>query len=191
MLYRYIIKLWYNPLSKIYCRIKKVKLGQNVDFNGFMSIRRKKNSHIIIGNHCRFHSRKFALPIVLNSPCRIVTTDLNAQIFIGDFTGASGVNIVASTNINIGQNVLIGSNTTIVDTDFHSSNPNSRINNELKGKPIVIENNVFIGMNCVILKGVRIGENSVIGANSVVMKDIAPNSIAMGNPCTVLIKRKW
>lgn len=191
MLYRYLIKLWYNPLTKFYCKIKMVQLGTNVDFNGFISIRKKKKSKIIIGNHCRFHSRKFALPIALYTPCRFVTTHYNAQINIGDYSGASGANIVASTKIKIGKNVLIGSNTTIVDTDFHSSNPHFRSKNDLPGKPINISDNVFIGMNCLVLKGVTIGENSTIGANSVVTNNIPANSVATGNPCKVLIKRNW
>jgi len=58
-------------------------------------------------------------------------------------------------------------------------------------RPIVIHDHVFLGLNCIVLKGVTIGENSVIGANSVVMTNIPPNSFAMGNPCKVILKRNW
>ena len=51
---------------------------------------------------------------------------------------------------------------------------------------MIIEDNVWIGVNTTILKGVTIGENSIIGANSLVVKDIPPNVIAGGNPCKVL-----
>jgi galactoside O-acetyltransferase len=55
--------------------------------------------------------------------------------------------------------------------------------------PITIGNNVWIGMNSVIMRGVTIGENSIIGANSVVTKDIPANVIAAGNPCKVIKER--
>ncbi len=61
----------------------------------------------------------------------------------------------------------------------------------LHSRPITIENNVFIGYNCLILKGVTIGENSVIGANSVVSNSIPKNSIAIGNPCKLVIREDW
>ena len=55
---------------------------------------------------------------------------------------------------------------------------------------IVIQDNVWIGMNCVVMKGVVIGENSIIGANSIVTKDIPANCIAAGNPCRVIKYRE-
>ena len=57
---------------------------------------------------------------------------------------------------------------------------------EWQPKPIAIGNNVWIGMNCVIMRGVTIGENAVIGANSVVTKNIPANVIAAGSPCKVI-----
>jgi serine acetyltransferase len=185
------IKLFYNPISKIICRINGIPINKNLIFNGIISIKKKKGSLITIGDNCRFHSRKYALPILLQSPCRFVTLQKDAKITFGKNSGASGATIVAASEISIGENVLIGSNTTIVDTNFHSTEPTSRNQTDLTGKKITIENNAFIGMNSLILKGVTIGENSFIGANSVVANNIPPNSIAMGNPCKVIIKRRW
>jgi len=80
----------------------------------------------------------------------------------------------------------------IIDTDFHHSDPGKRYENEnIPARPIIIEDNVFIGTNCMILKGITIGKSSVIGANSVVFTSIPENSIAIGNPCKVIIKKRW
>ena len=87
---------------------------------------------------------------------------------------------------------MIGGESMIFDTDFHNSDPNKRHNvTKIPAKPVVIEDKVFIGANCLILKGVTIDENSVIGVRSVVFKSIPKNSIAAGNPCKVVIKKNW
>ena len=106
-------------------------------------------------------------------------------------SGATGALIVAATKIKIGNNVLIGAYCTIFDNDFHSSDPNKRLSDDYGTSPVLIEDNVFLGFNCLILKGVTIGENSVIGANSVVINNIPKNAIAIGNPCKVIIKKNW
>ncbi|MDP3115406.1 MAG: DapH/DapD/GlmU-related protein [Candidatus Cloacimonadaceae bacterium] len=69
----------------------------------------------------------------------------------------------------------------ITDGDWHSKD--SRVGNPL---PIYIEDNVWIGLNVLVMKGVTIGQNSIIGAGSVVTKDIPANVIAAGNPCKVI-----
>lgn len=113
-----------------------------------------------------------------------------AKIFIGNNVGISGSVISATKQISIGNNVLIGSGCIICDSDAHPIHPHERNNNNLtKSSPIEIEDDVFIGARCIILKGVRIGYGSVIGAGSVVTKNIPPMSIYAGNPA-VLIK-KW
>ena len=74
-----------------------------------------------------------------------------------------------------------GANTYIASTDAHTDDYRAG-----KDRPVVIEDNVWLGLNVVVLKGVHIGENSVIGANSVVTKDIPANVIAAGNPCKII-----
>ncbi|GAO31958.1 galactoside O-acetyltransferase [Geofilum rubicundum JCM 15548] len=74
-----------------------------------------------------------------------------------------------------------GANTLITDSDWHLEDARTG-----KPQPIVIEDNVWLGVNVTVLKGVRIGANSVIGAHSLVVKDIPANVIAAGNPCKVI-----
>ncbi len=82
---------------------------------------------------------------------------------------------------------MVGANVLITDTDWHPLDPYKRHKSEFtKTKPVKIGNNVFIGVNSIILKGTEIGDNSVIGAGSVVAGIIPPNVIAAGNPCKVI-----
>jgi acetyltransferase-like isoleucine patch superfamily enzyme len=85
-------------------------------------------------------------------------------------------------NIEIGEDVAISENCTIWDSDAHTIQYNTIQYN----KPIKIENHVWIGTNCIILKGVTIGEGAVIAAGSVVNKDIPPRVLAGGVPAKVL-----
>ena len=84
---------------------------------------------------------------------------------------------------------MLGADVLIADTDFHSIHPKSRKNNDYShdtAREICLMNNVFVGTRSIILKGVTIGENSVIGAGSVVTSSIPSNVIAAGNPCRVI-----
>lgn len=95
--------------------------------------------------------------------------------------------LVDDTDIYIGNNVLIGPNV-IIDAGTHPINPIIRKKQAQFNVPVYIEDNVWIGGGSIILPGVRIGKNSVIGAGSVVTKDIPENVVAVGNPCRILRK---
>ena len=86
----------------------------------------------------------------------------------------------------------MGGGNSIYTTDFHSLDPTIRASNEdmkhRKCAPVVIEDNVFVGAKCIILKGVTIGENSIVGAGSVVTKSVPPNQIWAGNPAKFIRK---
>jgi acetyltransferase-like isoleucine patch superfamily enzyme len=193
--YRYRNKskiLFFNKLIHLVCKFKGVKIGNDVIFNGFPKVRKCENSSITIGDNCLFNSSKHSVIIGLERPCVFVTSRENSEIRFGNHSGATGSTLVAANKIIIGNHVLIGTNSMILDNDFHNSDPSKRLMMEhIQSRPIIIEDNVFIGTNCMILKGVTIGENSVIGANSVVVTNIPKDSIAIGNPCKVVIKKTW
>lgn len=108
------------------------------------------------------------------------------RTYIGDnFYANFNLVLVDDINIFIGNNVMFAPNVTISATG-HPVHPDLRKNGEQFSFPVKIEDNVWIGSNVVILPGVTIGENSVIGAGSVVTKDIPKNVVAVGNPCKVL-----
>lgn len=160
-----------------------VKLGSNIQFAGKCYFKRFPKSVISIGDNCEFLSRPNSNLIGINRPCMISTLTEEAQLVIGNNCGFSGTVIGAFASIKIGDNVRCGANTLITDSDWHSDDP--RIG---PAKPVVIGNNVWLGLNVVVLKGVEIGENTVIGANSLVTKNIPANVIAAGNPCKEIAK---
>jgi acetyltransferase-like isoleucine patch superfamily enzyme len=185
------ILLWKYPIRLI-CFIKGVRIGRKVNFNGFPVIRRYANSKITIGDNCTFNSARNSVKVGLHDRCTLVTLIKNSEIVFGNNSGGSGIMVLAATKIIVGNNVLIGSHTMIIDNDFHHSDSRKRYENkDIPARRIIIEDNVFIGTNCMILKGITIGKNSVIGANSVVFTSIPENSIAIGNPCKVVIKKRW
>jgi acetyltransferase-like isoleucine patch superfamily enzyme len=173
---------------RMYCH--GVRTARKVKFYGSPTINRFPGSEIIFGDECIFRSFRNSVAMGLYRPCSFVTTRPGARIEVGKNSGGTGITVVAADRITIGQNVMIGAYTTIVDNDFHNSDPSHREQNSFS-TPTIIEDNVFIGFNCMILKGVVIGRNSVIGANSVVVTSIPPNSVALGNPCKVIMIRKW
>ncbi|MHA4812657.1 acyltransferase [Flavitalea flava] len=136
---------------------------------------------VIIGKNCKFISGHTDNLIGINRPCILSATNAGTEIRIGENSGFSGTVIGAFAGITIGDHVKCGANTLITDSDWHPEDPRSG-----PPSPIFIGDNVWLGVNCVVLKGVRIGNNAVIGANSVVTKDIPAGTIAAGNPCKVI-----
>ncbi|WP_374710850.1 DapH/DapD/GlmU-related protein [Rhodococcus sp. USK10] len=98
----------------------------------------------------------------------------------------SGASLCAAYRIVIGDGVLLGANVIIADTDFHPTHGDLRRYAPIpKPQPsdcVTIEENVFVGANAIILKGVQVGRNSVIGAGSIVTRDVPRNTIVAGNP---------
>jgi len=176
-------KYLFTLLNTILCLLKKIELGRNNIFYGLTNFNRKPQSIITIGNHCDFRSIQISNLIGINRKCSISTLTNEASIIIGNNCGFSGTVIGAFSKIELGNNVRCGANTLITDSNWHNDDPRSG-----QSKPITIKNNVWLGVNVIVLKGVTIGINSMIGANSIVTKNIPDNVLAAGNPCSV--KRK-
>ncbi len=104
------------------------------------------------------------------------------------FFGIKGVDIPRPCLINIGDNCNIASGVWILSHGYDWAVLRELYHEVLcsSGK-VTIEDNVFIGTNAIILKGVTIGKNSIIGAGSIVTRDIPENSVAAGNPCRVIM----
>lgn len=173
-------------LFRLMLRLKHVPHGRGVKTYGRTYIHRRPLSTIILGDHVVFRSAFSANLIGLNRPCMLSTLDSRAIIEIGSGCGLSGAVIGAAEKIVLGKNVLVGANTLITDTDWHNIHPDMRRAPGALSKPVIIDDNVWLGINTVVLKGVHIGKNSIIAANSVVVKDIPENVIAGGNPCKVI-----
>lgn len=180
MLKNKILYAIYTPLMYIYMLFNHVRHGSKILFCGFCTFDNGTNASIILGSRCRFMSKETGNKLGLNHRC-ILSTTQNANLTIGNNCRFSGTSIRCFESIKIGNNVRMGANTLIVDGDGHQDDPRAGIN-----KPIVIEDNVWLGGNVVVKKGVTIGRNSVIGMNSVVTKSIPANCIAIGNPCVMV-----
>lgn len=108
----------------------------------------------------------------------------NASLMIGDSFVNREVKIICNLSITIGDECIIAMGTVIRDNDggTHKILSDDYVNS----KPIVIHNHVWIGENVMILKGVTIGEGAVVGANSLVTKDVPPHCLAIGSPAKVV-----
>ncbi|ACS99086.1 acyltransferase [Paenibacillus sp. JDR-2] len=174
---------------KILMKVTKVRYGKKLLLKGIPVIFNKSGAELIIGDNVTINSSFLSNLVGLYQRTIIVTRTADARIRIGSNVGISGATIYARKSIQIGNNTLIGGNTKIIDNDFHPVDPNVRSitpNDHIGVRPIEIGQNVFIGCNCLILKGAKIGDNAVIGAGSVVSGEIPANCVAAGNPVKVI-----
>lgn len=125
------------------------------------------------------------------SKCKLVVLG-NASLSIGDNSGMNGVMVYCSQEIRIGKYVKIGGGTRITDSNHHSLDYKTRRTSEdfkcVKSAPVIIGDDVFIGANCYIGKGVSIGDRSIVAAGSVVVKSIQADEIWGGNPAKFIKK---
>jgi len=144
-----------------------------------------------IGYNFAMNNTPQSNPIGCFQKCMFIVEN-GAVLKIGNNVGISQTAIVAVDDVTIDDNVKIGGGCYIYSTDFHSLDPNIRksakdIQNR-RSAPIHIKTNAFIGAHSIILKGVTIGENSIIGAGAVVTKDVPDNEIWAGNPAKFIRK---
>ena len=172
--------LW-SRFNLFWLRAKGIPIPVSTKLYGRLYFYLENQDSIRIGRNCRFNSRRFRNRIGINHPCMISINRPNAELKIGDNCGFSGVSIGCFKKIHIGDNLLCGANVLITDSDWHFGDYRSG-----EDKEVIIGNNVWLGYGVIVLKGVTIGDNSVIGAGSVVTSAIPENSIAAGNPCRVI-----
>lgn len=108
------------------------------------------------------------------------TLEIGERVYIN-----YGCSIISSQSIRIGPRCSIGTHAIMMDNDFHRLEPERR-NERPESRPIVLEENVWLGARVTVLRGVRIGAGSAIGAGSVVTRDIPPRSVAVGLPARVV-----
>ena len=167
-----------------------VKIEPSFQSNGipYLSIQ----GEMTVGKNLSINNNISSNPIGRN-PKSIFVVRKNATLIIGENVGMSGTTIFCSKHIYIGNNVKLGGNVCIYDTDFHSLEAFERMDKKqdikkTSKKSVIIEDNVFIGAHSTILKGVKVGSNSIIGACSLVSNNIPPNEIWGGCPARFIKK---
>lgn len=153
---------------------------------GKPSIERAHNSRIIIGKGVTLVSESTANTAGINHPVIISAEGYDSLIRIGDGVGISGASIVTCSEIEIGDETMIGANCNIYGTDFHPISAKDRKNQkttaDAQTAPIKIGKRCWLASNVTVLKGVTIGNEVVVGAMSLVNKNINAGSIVAGVP---------
>lgn len=175
-------------------------VGENVRIYCKFHLRIHPHAKVLIGNNVSIVCGENLNPLCRNIEGSICAEYPNSVIKIGDGSGLSSPCIWAKERITIGKRVKIGGDCILLDSDCHSLDWKQRCMTEDKSNglpvdtinartsPIIIGDDVFIGTRSIILKGVQIGDRSIIAAGSVVTKNIPSDCIAAGNPAKVIRK---
>lgn len=195
MLIRYIYKAFnygiicakahlYTINFKIHLCLNEAKYGKRLRcFNSTPLLQINRYGYLQLGNNVTFNSYT---DHSWYSQCKLLVMK-NAKLTIGNHSGMNGVMVYCSKKVTIGNNVKIGGGTRISDSNHHSLDYLVRrdANKDSKNAstaPVEIGNDVFIGANCYIGKGVTIGDRAIVAAGSVVVKSIPADEIWGGNP---------
>ena len=178
--------------NRIKFKIIGIQYGKNCIIHGNLGIKLNSDSIVQIGDDFYLSSGNHINPLAKNLQGHICVNK-GAKLIIGNRVGMSSPVIWAHKSIKIGNHVKFGANVIVMDSDAHSLNFLLRRDASVdmqhkKDAEIVIEDDAFIGMNTIIMKGVTIGARSIIGAGSIVTKSIPADCIAAGNPA-MIIKR--
>jgi len=167
-----------------------VRVGLNSVITGdhaFKRFRSRIASALTLGAHCTMDGVHFAL-------------GEEARVQISDYCYFTNALLLCELDLRIGSYVVIGWNATIADTDFHPIAPAERIADaiacsplgtgrprpQIPRLPVVIEDDVWIGPNATILKGVRLGAGAFVEAGSLVVRDVPPHARVVGNPAQIV-----
>lgn len=179
------LSLWWNTLcAKVWLRVTGCSYGPGFKVCGRPILRIARRGALRFGEGVMLQSRLRSNMAGGTSPTTLQCFD-GAHIVFGNGSGCSLATISCRSSVTIGDNVLIGANVRIYDHDFHPVDPESRRrspNENVATRPILVGNDVFIGAQAVILKGVTIGDRAVVGAGAVVSKDVPADEIWAGNP---------
>lgn len=185
---RKIISIPNSIYNKLILCYQHVYHGKNLKINGRIYCVSNTLDGIIIGNDVTINSNYKSNPIGGDARTTLFANG-NGKIRIGDGCGISNATMVAYESIILGSKVFLGGRVKVYDTDFHWLNFERRMSESgAKAEPVIIKDGAFIGAHSIILKGVTIGKQAVVGAGSVVTKDIPNMEIWAGNPARFIRK---
>lgn len=144
-----------------------------------------------IGNNVTLRSTAYNYHGAMYGPVRLVANRPGSEIIIGEGSRLNGCCVTSWRHVTIGKYCLIAANTSIMDAHGHSTADADCLSRHCtKDEPeeVVIEDNVWIGLNCIITKGVHIGKAAIVAAGSVVTKDVPAFSVVGGSPAKLIRK---
>lgn len=162
-----------------------VKERVRIDYKTKIDI---KNNELILGNNVYLRSNPRSYHAAMPFSTCVLIDKKGARVEIGENCRVNGVYIHAQKEIKIGKNSVIASGVQIIDTNGHETISGNRTKGRDVPQAIKIGENVWIGLNSIILKDTVIGNNSIVGANSVVKGVFPENSLIVGNPGVVVKK---
>ena len=161
----------------------RVEVGPGCRFFGLPRFRRLPNSTLRIGANCQFRSARWSNMVGINRPCMLSAMTEEAVLEIGEGSGLSGTVIGCALKVTLGRRVMCGANVTISDTDWHPLEWKPRAEGKVgPSAPVSIGDDVWLGLNVTVLKGVTIGRRTVVGAGSIVSRSLPEGVIAAGSP---------
>lgn len=180
-----LAQAWFTPLARFKLYLAGAQAGRQLKVDGPLIVRAERRGRIRIGCGVSLVSRPGANLVGLTGPTQIQSLG-EGRIEIGDHSGASAVVISSRERVRIGKHVKLGGNVRIYDHDYHSLDPDLRRGRQdgehVRSRPVCIGDDVFVGINTIIMKGVTIGDRAIIGAGSVVTKSVPPDEVWAGNP---------
>ncbi|MFY0604272.1 MAG: acyltransferase [Flavobacteriaceae bacterium] len=188
------MKTWLISFIAKYYQRFRVRLYKQLSNNNHIKGSPKHKSPVLYKGKGEIQFREGVIlgynpsPFFYNSVIYLEARNEDAVINIGNNTIANNaLSIIADKGlISIGNDVLIGSEVFIINSNFHGIHPLERNTGTHECEDVIIENNVFIGSRVTILKGVKIGENSIVASGSVVTKKFPKNVIIGGNPAQII-----
>ena len=186
--FRHLLRQLPSLLWLLELKIRGLQISSPVRLFGHPICSRYPGSSISLGSHVTLDSSPRANPLGGASPCVLRTVTPTARLTLGNRVGLSSSIVVAGNSIEIGEDTILGAGAIVLDNDFHALGPGFSWLTEYSknSKPIKIGRGCFIGTRSIILKGVTLGDRVIIGAGSVVTKDVPAYSIAAGNPARVV-----
>lgn len=178
-----------NSMNVLKFKLKGIDVPSSARMYGDIRLSLPRNASVSFGENVTIVSNwKYNGAGAGNAATHLYVKD-KGKLTIGNNSGISNSVICATTSVTIGANVNIGTGCAIYDSDFHSVCYEQRINNTgVKSAPIVIQDGVWIGASSMILKGVTIGERSVVAAGSIVTKNIPSDELWGGVPAAFIKK---
>lgn len=173
---RFILKMW------------GVKLGKKVKVGVSPIIMRQAEAEIELKDGVSLNGTAYENCVCSGNKMVLASLRPKAKIVIGKGTGISCSSIIATKGIFIGENVNIGAGCCIIDSDFHPIDLLERRDSTNWGlsKEIYIQNDVWLGAEVMVLKGVTIGQGAVVAARSLVMKDVPAFTMVAGSPAKIV-----